>query len=159
MDFAEVAFIFVVAFIGRALWKYYHTAESITIDRETKDMIDELSELKAQHSEILQFIFDYDTHRDNVSSDYTIKWSDITGKIREATIWHGTGKHNTDKMYRANLKKSAEAYEKYLSERIDEKINQLYRHHSKNVKSHGSLIWNSAKIVKAQSDEQTKSES
>ena len=45
------------------LYKYYVTPQHYYVDKETKDLIDKLYDLKAQHSKILQCIFDYDTAR------------------------------------------------------------------------------------------------
>lgn len=113
------------------LYKHYTTPQHYYVDKETKDLIDKLYDLKSQHSKILQFIFDYDTLRDNNDKSYDISWYNEMGEQKSTTIFRGTGKWNTDKKYKANLRKSAEAYEQYLSQRITELITELSKHNSR----------------------------
>lgn len=70
----NTAVITLLLFICYKLYKYYTTPQHYYVDKETKDLIDKLYDLKAQHSKILQFIFDYDTLRDNNDKSYDISW-------------------------------------------------------------------------------------
>lgn len=144
MDFSSIVFLLCLAIASRAYWKYRHTPEHITIDSHTKELIDELFDLKARYNHIEQFIFTLNTQKSNEYQSYSIKWADILGHDKEAEIFFGNAHNLRGKKLTQNLRHVAEDYQNELARQIHDKVNELNSHHQKNVKLHGSTLWNVA---------------
>ena len=80
----------------------------------------------------------------NECQSYSIKWADILGHDKEAEIFFGNAHNLRGKKLTQNLRHVAEDYQNELARQIHDKVNELNSHHQKNVKLHGSTLWNVA---------------